>query len=91
VNIIMTAGNLATIINYVSLGLGVAILTLPATASLLGQTGKKPRLVFRDISDCLGHDQVTLLHRKGRHQPAHLKAFHELAVGKMKNPALLGQ
>lgn len=87
VNIIMTAGNLATIINYVSLGLGVAILTLPASASLLGSSSGKPRLVFRDVSGCLGYDQVTLLHRKGRYEPAHLKAFHELVVRSVKPPS----
>lgn len=87
VNIIMTAGNLATILNYVTLGLGVAILTLPASASLLGLPDGKPRVIYRDVSGCLGHDQVTLLHRKGRYEPAHLKAFHELAVRSVKTPS----
>lgn len=80
VNVIMTAGNVPSILNYVALGMGVAILTRPATEALAVPTDVKARLIYRDVSACLGHDQVVLLHPKGRHELAHVRAFREMVV-----------
>ena len=80
VNVIMTAGNVPSILNYVALGMGVAILTRPATEALAVPTDVKARLIHRDVSICLGHDHVALLHPKGRHELAHVRAFREMVV-----------
>jgi molybdate transport repressor ModE-like protein len=80
VNVIMTAGNVPSILNYVALGMGVAILTRPATEALAVPTDVKARLIHRDVSTCLGHDHVALLHPKGRHELAHVRAFREMVV-----------
>ncbi len=80
VNVIMTAGNVPSILNYVALGMGVAILTRPATEALAVPTDVKARHNHRDVSTCLGHDHVALLHPKGRHELAHVRALREMVV-----------
>jgi molybdate transport repressor ModE-like protein len=84
VNVIMTAGNVPSILNYVALGMGVAILTRPATEALAVPTDVKARLIHRDVSACLGHDHVVLLHPKGRHELAHVRAFREMVVNGLR-------
>jgi DNA-binding transcriptional LysR family regulator len=50
VNVIMTAGNVTSILNYVALGMGVAILTRPASEALPVPTDVKARFIHRDVS-----------------------------------------
>jgi molybdate transport repressor ModE-like protein len=80
VNVIMTAGNVTSILNYVALGMGVAILSRPATEALPVPADVKARFIHRNVSSFLGHDQVALLHPKGRHELAHVRAFREMVV-----------
>jgi hypothetical protein len=40
----------------------------------------KAHFIHRDVSASLGHDQVVLLHPKGRHELAHVRAFREMVV-----------
>jgi DNA-binding transcriptional LysR family regulator len=80
VNVIMTAGNVTSILNYVALGMGVAVLTRPATEALPVPVDVKARFIHRDVSACLGHDHVVLLHPKGRHELTHVRAFREMVV-----------
>lgn len=80
VNVIMTAGNVPSILNYVALGMGVAVLTRPATEALPVASEVKTCSLFRDVSQFLGCDQVVLLHPKGRHELAHVRAFREMVV-----------
>lgn len=84
VNIIMTAGNVTSILNYVALGIGVALLTRPATENLPVPADVKVRFIHRDVSTFLGHDQVVLLHPKGRHELAHVRAFSEMVMKGLK-------
>jgi DNA-binding transcriptional LysR family regulator len=80
VNVIMTAGNVTSILNYVALGMGVAVLSRPATEALPVPADVKARFIHRNVSSFLGHDQVALLHPKGRHELAHVRAFREMVM-----------
>jgi DNA-binding transcriptional LysR family regulator len=80
VNVIMTAGNVTSILNYVALGMGVAVLSRPATEALPVPADVKAHFIHRDVSASLGHDHVVLLHPKGRHELAHVRAFREMVV-----------
>ncbi len=77
VNLIMTAGNVTSILNYVALGMGVAIVTRPASEALPIPADVKAPFIYRDVSSFLGHDQVAILHPKGRHELAHVRSFRE--------------
>jgi molybdate transport repressor ModE-like protein len=83
-NVIMTAGNVTSILNYVALGMGVAVLSRPASEVLPVPADVKARFIHRDVSALLGHDQVVLLHSKGRHELAHVRAFREMVVKGLK-------
>jgi molybdate transport repressor ModE-like protein len=84
VNIIMTADNVPSILNYVALGMGVAILTRPATEALPLASDVKARCLFRDVSRFLGCDQIVLLHPKGRYELAHVRAFREMVMNGLR-------
>jgi molybdate transport repressor ModE-like protein len=79
-NVIMTAGNVTSILNYVALGMGVAVLSRPASEVLPVPADVKARFINRDVSASLGHDHVVLLHPKGRHELAHVRAFREMVM-----------
>ncbi len=83
VDLAMTASNLFVILNYVAMGMGVAILTLPAYEGVpLPQAGEP--LAIRDISHLVGHERLVLLHPRGRHERPHVKAFRERVAGTMR-------
>lgn len=84
VNIVMTAGNLPSILNYVSLGMGVAILTRSAIESMSLSDVMTARLAHRDVSAVLGHDNLVLVHPKGRHELEHIRVFREMAAASLK-------
>jgi DNA-binding transcriptional LysR family regulator len=79
-NVIMTAGNVTSILNYVALGMGVAVLSRPASEVLPVPADVKARFINRDVSASLGHDHVVLLHPKGRHELAQVRAFREMVM-----------
>lgn len=80
VNVRVTANNLSLILNYVVVGMGVALITRPAReASPLPHATEK-KLVFRDMSHVLGHEQVVLLTPRSRYEPPHVRAFREVVV-----------
>jgi len=84
VNVIMTASNVPSILTYVALGMGVAALTRPATEALPVPGDVKAPFVHRDVSACLGLDQVVLLHPRGRYELAHVRAFREMVVAGLR-------
>jgi molybdate transport repressor ModE-like protein len=84
VNIVMTAGNVPSILNYVGLGMGVAILTRSAIESMSFSDVKTARLAHRDVSAVLGHDNLVLVHPKGRHELEHIRVFREMAAASLK-------
>jgi|688.fasta_scaffold36365_4 molybdate transport repressor ModE-like protein len=80
VNVIMTAGNVTSILNYVALGMGIAVLTRPATQALHVPTDLNAHFIHRDVSNFLGYDHVALLHPKGRHELSHVRVFREMVM-----------
>lgn len=84
VNVIMTAGNVPSILNYAALGMGVAILTHPATQAMPVPLDVKASLVQRDVSRTLGHDEIVMLNPRGRYELAHVRAFREGVVKGMR-------
>jgi hypothetical protein len=58
----------------------VAVLSRPATEALPVPADVKAHFIHRDVSASLGHDHVVLLHPKGRHELAHVRAFREMVV-----------
>ena len=84
VNIVMTAGNVPSILNYVGLGMGVAILTRSAIEAISFPAVKKAGLAHRDASAVLGHDNLVIVHPKGRHDLEHIRVFREMAAASLK-------
>ncbi len=84
VNIVMTAGNVPSILNYVGLGMGVAILTRSAIEAISFPAVKKAGLAHRDASAVLGHDNLVIVHPKGRHELEHIRVFREMAAASLK-------
>jgi molybdate transport repressor ModE-like protein len=84
VNVVMTAGNVPSILNYVSLGIGVAILTRSAIEAMSFSTVKATGLAHRDVSAVLGHDNLVLVQAKGRHELEHIRVFREMAEASLK-------
>jgi DNA-binding transcriptional LysR family regulator len=80
VNVSVTASNLSVILNYVVMGLGVALLTMPAHEATPMPADIAKKLVFRNLSQILGHDHIVLLHPKGRYELAHVKTFREMVL-----------
>ena len=83
VNICLTANNLALILNYVAIGMGVALITRPAREATPIPPELEQQLVFRDLSHILGHEQVVLLHPRGRHELSHVRSFRERVVAEL--------
>jgi molybdate transport repressor ModE-like protein len=83
-NIIMTASNLVSILNYAALGLGVAVLTRPSDEPPPTPPGLNARLACRDASACLGHENIVLLHQRGRYELSHVRAFREMVVKELR-------
>ena len=84
VNIVMTAGNVPSILNYVGLAMGVAILTRSAIESMSFSDVKTAGLAHRNVSAVLGHDNLVLVHPKGRHELEHIRVFREMAAASLK-------
>ena len=84
VNIAMTAGNVPSILNYASLGIGVAILTRSAIEAMSFPAVKKAGLAHRDASAVLGHDNLVLIHPKGRHELEHIRVFREMVTAALR-------
>jgi molybdate transport repressor ModE-like protein len=84
VNIVMTAGNVPSILNYVGLGMGVAILTGAAIDAMSFPAIKKAGLAHRNVSAVFGYDNLVLVHPKGRHELEHIRVFREMAAASLR-------
>lgn len=84
VNICLTANNLALILNYVAIGMGVALITRPARDATPIPPELEQQLAFRDLSHILGHEQFVILHPRGRHELSHVRAFREQVVAELE-------
>jgi DNA-binding transcriptional LysR family regulator len=79
-NVTMTATNRALLLNYVAIGFGISLGTAAAGAKPPKRTAGEAEIVFRDVADLFGYEEVFLVQRKGRFEPAHVRAFRELVV-----------
>lgn len=84
-NVIMTATNRTLLLNYVAIGFGIAIGTSAASIKLPKRSAGEAEVVMRDVSTLFGHEEVFLVQRKGRFEPAHVKAFRELTTKAFKD------
>ncbi len=77
-NVTMTATNRALLLNYVAIGFGIAIGTSAASVKPPKRAAGEAEVVVRDVAALFGHEEVFLVQRKGRFEPAHVRAFREL-------------
>ncbi|MDB6117042.1 MAG: hypothetical protein JWO08_823 [Verrucomicrobiaceae bacterium] len=78
VQVTMTATNRALLLSYVAIGFGIAIGTTARQVNLPKPGRGEAALVVRDLTPLFGHEEVVILHRKGRHEAPHVKAFREM-------------
>ncbi len=83
VNVVMTAGNVPSILNYVGLGVGVAILTRSAIEAMSFPAVEKAGLAHRDVSSLLGCDNIFLVYPKGRYELDHIRVFREMTAASL--------
>lgn len=79
-NVTMTATNRALLLNYVAIGFGIAIGTSAASVKPPKRGTGEAEVVVREVAALFGHEEVFLVQRKGRFEPAHVRAFRELVV-----------
>lgn len=79
-NVTMTATNRALLLSYVAIGFGIAIGTSAASVKPPKRAAGETEIVFRDVASLFGHEEVFLVQRKGRFEPAHVRAFRELVL-----------
>ncbi|MCB1279698.1 LysR family transcriptional regulator [Prosthecobacter sp.] len=86
-NVTMTATNRALLLSYVAIGFGIAIGTSAASVKPPKRAAGEAEIVFRDVASLFGHEEVFLVQRKGRFEPAHVRAFRELVMASMRSDA----
>ncbi|MCF7784569.1 MAG: LysR family transcriptional regulator [Prosthecobacter sp.] len=79
-NVTMTATNRALLLNYVAIGFGIAIGTSAASIKPPKRGAGEAEVVVREAAALFGHEEVFLVQRKGRFEPAHVRAFRELVL-----------
>lgn len=77
-NVTMTATNRALLLNYVAIGFGISIGTSAASVKPPKRSAGEAEIVVRKVEELFGHEEVCLVRRKGRHEPAYVCAFREL-------------
>lgn len=85
-NVSITATNRALLLNYVAIGFGIAIGTTAASIKPPKRAPGEAEVVVRDLAGLFGHEEVFVVRRKGRFEPAHVKAFRELVVNLLQQP-----
>jgi DNA-binding transcriptional LysR family regulator len=90
-NVAISATRLPLITGYVALGFGVALLA-PGMAKPPKARRGRTTIIWRDVSNLFGHEDLVLLQRKGRFELPHVKAFRELVEAAYREgaPALRG-
>lgn len=76
----MTATNRALLLSYTAIGFGIAIGTTARRANLPKPVRGESTMTVRDLTHLFGHEEVVLVHRKGRHEAAHVKTFREMVL-----------
>lgn len=77
-NVTMTATNRALLLNYVAIGFGISIGTSAASVKPPKRGAGEAEVVVREVASLFGHEEVFLMQRKGRFEPAHVRAFRGL-------------
>lgn len=77
-NVTMTTTNRALLLNYVAIGFGISIGTSGASVKPPKRGAGEAEVVVRELASLFGHEEVFLVQRKGRFEPAHVRAFREL-------------
>jgi len=73
----LTSTNLALIISYVRMGLGIAVVPLGPRMVAGWQPAQLGGVMIRDVRALFGQDQIVMLHRTGGHELRHVAAFRE--------------
>ena len=84
-NVIMTATNRALLLNYVAMGLGVAVCTSAASLKPPKRAAGEAEIVAREVSGLFGQEKVFFVQRKGRFEATHVRAFRELVQQTFEN------
>lgn len=79
-NVTMTSTSRALLLNYVSIGFGIAIGTSAASLKPPKPAAGETEIVFRDVASLFGYEEAFLVQRKGRFEPPHVRAFRELVM-----------
>jgi molybdate transport repressor ModE-like protein len=79
-NVTTTATNLALLLDYVAIRLGITLSTSANSAKLPRPGPGECELTMRDITHLFGSENVVMLQRKSRHELPHVKAFRELVL-----------
>ncbi|MES2598568.1 MAG: LysR family transcriptional regulator [Verrucomicrobiota bacterium] len=79
-NVTMTSTSRALLLNYVSIGFGIAIGTSAASVKPPKPATGEAEIIFRDVASLFGHEEAFLVQRKGRFEPPHVRAFRELVM-----------
>jgi DNA-binding transcriptional LysR family regulator len=82
-NVRITANHVGLMLNYVLLGMGLSIVTSAALEAALLTAAQKKRLVLRDLSQVLGHEEIVLLYHRGRYEASHMQEFRESVVSSL--------
>ena len=85
-NVAISATRLPLITGYVALGFGVALLA-PGMAKPPKARRGRTTIIWRDVSNLFGHEDLVLLQRKGRFELPHVKAFRELVEAAYRDGA----
>jgi DNA-binding transcriptional LysR family regulator len=85
-NVAISATRLPLITGYVALGFGVALLAPGMASPQKAKRGQMP-IVWRDVSNLFGYEDLVLLQRKGRFELPHIKAFRELVEAAFRTEA----
>jgi DNA-binding transcriptional LysR family regulator len=70
------------LLQFVQFGFGIAIVPISPRYNVQSDSpyANTQRLVFRDLSDVFGHEQIVILRRRHRREPPHQKAFREIVM-----------
>jgi len=80
-NIVIESFNVSTIVRYVEVGLGVALVSIsPALRKQLQAPHRKPELCVRDLSALFGSESLVIAQRRGRLLLPHADAFRRMVL-----------
>ncbi len=83
-NIAISATRVPVITRYVAMGFGVALIAPGAVMPAAKKRGT-PALLWRDVSNLFGYEDLVLLQRNGRFELPHVKTFRKLVEASFSN------